>query len=250
MSQSLNANSGSFTNIQEQSLLPSEVITIRTKLNRLRHCKDADFRALTGEQRKDFEDLNRYIMLLSGQQAYAELYNLIRECFHDQQTSHHGTVSQYFSGCINAQNKGDYCNPACIDGVKGPNNEACQKRVYSCLFNQEKGYLFFPKTEVQSREADLYMLEFRGFSKSELQYLRKQGLDKVHIYDYQANPYPGISTPQTLTQLEQKHLRPTVVTPSKPSDKSDSAMVFLVFLLVGLLFIFLLVAYASRTKSS
>jgi hypothetical protein len=233
------------------SAYQNEKDQIKAKLWRLRGLKDTDYRLLTGSLKRDFDDVSRYINLLAGQHAYSELYDLIHEAFGNEIPISTGTVGQYFSNHMVSEKTGTYCAaPLNAAAILAPVDDKCHKRVYSCIYDSEKGYLFLPKTNVKSREGYLHLLEFHGFSKAELDNLRAQGLDKVHIYNFQEMPFPGVTTPQTLTELEQNHLRPTPVTPVRRSEKGDSAMIYLVFLLVILLLLSLILAYTYKNRAS
>lgn len=231
------------------SALQREKEKIKAKLWRLKSLQDVDPRTLNGKVKEDFEDINRYITILAGQHAYAELYELIRDAFGNEIPVMNNTVSQYLSDQIKMSNAGNYCPAGQSSNSRDSSNDVCQKRIYNCIYDSQNGYLFIPKTNVKSREAYLYLLEFHGFTKTEINNLRKQGLEKVHIYNFQEVPFVDVKTPQTLTELEQNHLRIPAAQPKRDVEKSDSAMMFLILILVGLLFLFLIFAYLRKKKT-
>lgn len=226
------------------SVLAAEIPKIRTKLARLRKVASADRRRLTGELRKDLTDIEKYVKIIYGTQAYLAFHELVREYFGDITPTPDGTVAHYFAGCIAADKKNNPCSPACFNSMPSPNSGQCMNRTYIAVEN-EGNYIFSIPNPIPSKEGHIYLPDFRGFSPEEIRFLSNDGLEKVYLYDYSENPFPGINYPATLDKLPIRNK----INYTATSPKTDSGVVWIVGILLFLLLAFFLVVVFRKKNT-
>ena len=203
---------------------------------------------LTGKDKDDFNLMVSYVHFLYGTSYYNTFYKKVEKHFSNLKEITVGTVGGYFAGCLNtASNSFDAinqtgCSAICAGAIPRPKGDEgwsfCDRAVIFADKNKN-GYSFNFLKEAESEEEldNVYLFlehtdidDFKGFTKTEKNELRKMGVENVHVVgcDEKGTKYVDLYSSIDVENIKER----------KSKKSSYLFIIFLIFLLVLLILIY------------
>ena len=178
------------------------------KLSRNKH-KRIEY--LSGDLKKNFDQLVTYVNLLHGTKHYTLLLNTLNTYFGNMENVQPFTIGGYVGGCtIQTNLDDDSCSPLCSGSVKY-DNSICDHPVITAKYNG-KSFTFTSDDQTGSKIANIYveytsLRSFPGFDINDKNWLKQKGFHKVFIYgtkNYRKynNLYPNNGEPITIEEIK------------------------------------------------
>lgn len=225
------------------------VKVLRDQLDRLSSVKDIPISQLNEGLLDDFTALTYNINSLIGTDGYNLLFKEIQQKFPQNSLVKPGTVAGYFMGCFIPSNfkYGNNCSLACLTGAPNFYDSAegipCKKNVYIAPFDGEY-QLTKLSSNTDDKTAIVYIQPpFHGFSKSEVEQLKSDGIDEIvfsyyedHKKDYYTSDSLGFSkiNIRSDTNASIKRAAYGIGSSSNGTSSIGSVLLFVILLLIAI----------------
>lgn len=222
---------------------------LKENLQELKKFSNLQVKQLEPKETELFRNVVEALRLLYGSKdLYQIVLKDIHEVFSDATDVKPGSVSAFFVGCFNDDEKfvGSIgCSPKCTSNLPPPDGTPGYSNCEDLVLIYDDG-LFHSLNDKRSKHVFIYMGEgdFYGFSEDNIKQLKDSGIEKASlIYGNPDGSYREVTSPMTIDDLPTENS-----TTSNTDDNNNGAGIVLIIVLIAIVVLLAILFYRYYTK--